>query len=81
MGWYLKFLMQHGTDVSFSLSCINPTRLLTMDFTQEKREDVISKCVANEPKHGEVWQRVRKDPKNAYLTTEEVLKEVTKELQ
>lgn len=80
-GWYLKFLMQHGTDVSFSLSCINPTRLLTMDFTQEKREDVISKCVANEPKHGEVWQRVRKDPKNAYLTTEEVLKEVTKELQ
>ena len=59
--WYLKFLMQHGTD--------------------EKREDVIAKCVANEPKHGEVWQRVRKDPKNAYLSTKEVLLAVMKQLE
>ena len=59
--WYLKFLMQHGTD--------------------EKREDVISKCDAHEPKHGEVWQRVRKDPKNAYLSTKEVLFEVMKQLE
>ncbi|KAL2404126.1 Pre-mRNA-splicing factor prp1 [Exophiala dermatitidis] len=58
--WYLKFLMQHGTE--------------------EKREDVIAKCIASEPKHGEVWQRVRKDPKNAYLTTREVLFEVMKQL-
>ena len=80
-GWYLKFLMQHGTDVS------QPTRLLTLEMerlmcsAQEKREDVVSKCVATEPKHGEVWQRVRKDPKNAFLTTEEVLKIVVDELQ
>ena len=59
--WYLKFLMQHGTD--------------------EKREDVMAKCVANEPKHGEAWQRVRKDPKNAYLSTKEVLLEVMKQLE
>ncbi|EXJ82672.1 hypothetical protein A1O3_06486 [Capronia epimyces CBS 606.96] len=59
--WYLKFLMQHGTD--------------------EKREDVISKCVTSEPKHGEVWQRVRKDPKNAYLSTKEVLLEVMNQLE
>jgi pre-mRNA-processing factor 6 len=59
--WYLKFLMQHGTD--------------------EKREDVVEKCVANEPKHGEVWQRIRKDPKNAYLSTKEVLLEVVKHLE
>ncbi|KAK5192067.1 U4/U6 x U5 tri-snRNP complex subunit Prp1 [Exophiala xenobiotica] len=59
--WYLKFLMQHGTD--------------------DKREDVISKCVSSEPKHGEVWQRVRKDPKNAYLSTKEVLMEVMKQLE
>lgn len=58
--WYLKFLVQHGTE--------------------EKREDVISKCVANEPKHGEIWQRVRKDPKNAYLSTKEVLLETIKQL-
>ncbi|KIV83423.1 hypothetical protein PV11_05452 [Exophiala sideris] len=59
--WYLKFLMQHGTD--------------------DKRQDVIAKCVSNEPKHGEVWQRVRKDPKNAYLSTKEVLTEVMKQLE
>lgn len=49
--------------------------------TQEKREDVISRCIAIEPKHGEVWQRIRKDPKNAQFTTEEVLKRVVNELQ
>ncbi|EXJ90788.1 hypothetical protein A1O1_03892 [Capronia coronata CBS 617.96] len=59
--WYLKFLMQHGTD--------------------EKREDVIAKCVVSEPKHGEVWQRVRKDPKNAYLSTKEVLLDVMDQLE
>ncbi|KPI39374.1 Pre-mRNA-splicing factor prp1 [Cyphellophora attinorum] len=59
--WYLKFLIQHGTE--------------------EKRADVISKCVANEPKHGEVWQRVRKEPKNAGLGTEEVLQKVVQELK
>lgn len=53
-GWYLKFLMQHGTD--------------------EKKEDVISKCVLSEPKHGEIWQAVAKDPVNAYKGTEEILK-------
>lgn len=53
-GWYLKFLMQHGTD--------------------EKREDVILKCVLSEPKHGEIWQAVAKDPANAYKGTEEILK-------
>ncbi|MCJ1424679.1 hypothetical protein MMC29_002567 [Sticta canariensis] len=53
-GWYLKFLIQHGTE--------------------EKREDVIAKCVLSEPKHGEIWQTVAKDPANAYQCTEDVLK-------
>ncbi|MCJ1469044.1 hypothetical protein MMC07_007676 [Pseudocyphellaria aurata] len=52
-GWYLKFLMQHGT--------------------KEKREDVISKCVLSEPRHGEIWQTVAKDPANAYKSTEQIL--------
>jgi hypothetical protein len=56
----------------------NVTNLL---FPQEKREDVIAKCVASEPKHGEVWQRIRKDPKNAYLSTKEVLLEVMNQLE
>ena len=28
---------------------------------QEKREDVMQKCIQNEPKHGEMWQSVAKD--------------------
>lgn len=54
--WYLKFLVQHGTE--------------------EKRADVVNKCVLSEPKHGEIWQSVSKDPANARLGTEEVLKKV-----
>lgn len=80
--WYLKFLMQHGTDVStLGISTHGVCTRLTSLSTQEKREDVIAKCVASEPKHGEVWQRVRKDPKNAYLSTKEVLLEVMKQLE
>jgi pre-mRNA-processing factor 6 len=78
--WYLKFLMQHGTDVSIPgapFQSHSPRLILA----QEKREDVISKCVSSEPKHGEVWQRVRKDPKNAYLSTKEVLMEAMKQLE
>lgn len=44
--------------------------------TEEKRADVISKCVLTEPKHGEVWQSVSKDPANARKSTEEILKMV-----
>ena len=40
---------------------------------QEKRSDLLSKCVASEPKHGEVWQSVAKDPENANKSTEEIL--------
>ncbi|KAI1389558.1 pre-mRNA splicing factor [Hypoxylon trugodes] len=49
--------------------------------TDEKREEVVSKCVSVEPRHGEVWQRIAKDPKNAKKGVEEVLKMVTAELQ
>lgn len=70
--WYYKFLLQHGTEVSFAHSFLIGN---SSDFTsQEKRSDVVSKCVSTEPKHGEVWQSVAKDPANAYKSTEEVLK-------
>ena len=47
---------------------------------QEKREDVISKCVLSEPKHGELWQDVAKDPRNAYKGVEEILNLVASRL-
>ena len=82
--WYYKFLLQHGTDVcSFSFPPLSSSPLvleknssLTIYLTQEKRADVISKCVLSEPKHGEIWQSIAKDPENAYKSTEDILKMV-----
>lgn len=53
-------------------------RFLMQHGTEEKRREVVEKCVANEPRHGEVWQRVRKEPANKALGTEEVLKRVVR---
>jgi pre-mRNA-processing factor 6 len=52
-----------------------------LTLAQEKREDVIAKCVVSAPKHGEVWQGVAKDPKHARLGTEEILKLVVDKLE
>lgn len=49
--------------------------------TDEKREEVISKCVLSEPKHGEVWQAVAKDSKNWGKGIEEILKLVAAKLE
>ncbi len=47
---------------------------------QEKRENVISKCVVSEPKYGEVWESVAGHPRNAAKSTEELLKMVAQRL-
>jgi pre-mRNA-processing factor 6 len=41
----------------------------------------MAKCVVSAPKHGEVWQSVAKEPKNANLGTEEILKMVVDQLE
>ena len=51
-------------------------KFLLQHGTPEKQADLVSKCVLNDPKHGEEWTRVAKDPKNAGLGIEEVLKKV-----
>lgn len=80
--WYYKFLLQHGTEVGSPFPRgVSEFRLLTGVALQEKRGDVISKCVLNEPRYGEYWQRIAKDPKNARKGTEEILKLVTAELE
>lgn len=55
-------------------------KFLTQHGTEEKRSEVVEKCRASEPSHGEVWQRVDKDPKNAGMRTEEVLMKVVEML-
>jgi len=49
-------------------------KFLMQHGTDEKRADVLAKAVVSEPRHGELWQSVAKDPKNAGKGTEEVLK-------
>jgi pre-mRNA-processing factor 6 len=48
---------------------------------QEKRADVLSKCVLSEPRHGEIWQNVAKDPQNIMKRTEEILELVVAKLE
>ncbi|KAI0907429.1 PRP1 splicing factor [Ustulina deusta] len=55
-------------------------KFLVEHGTPEKREEVIKKCVGVEPRHGEVWQRFAKDPKNAQKGIEEILKIVAAEV-
>ncbi|KAL6235394.1 hypothetical protein BDW75DRAFT_209729 [Aspergillus navahoensis] len=55
-------------------------KFLLQHGTDEKRADVISKCVLSEPKHGEIWQSIAKDPANAYKSTEDILKLVADSL-
>ncbi|PTB74689.1 hypothetical protein M440DRAFT_1423680, partial [Trichoderma longibrachiatum ATCC 18648] len=56
-------------------------KFLVQHGTDEKRADMVTKCVLNEPRHGEVWQAVAKNPKNAKKSVEEILKLVAAELE
>ncbi|KAL1952612.1 hypothetical protein VTO42DRAFT_4684 [Malbranchea cinnamomea] len=49
-------------------------KFLLQHGTDEKRSDLLSKCIAAEPKHGEIWQSIAKDPDNANKSIEEILK-------
>lgn len=51
-------------------------KFLLQHGTPEKMQDVLGKLAITEPRHGEIWASVRKDPRNARLTTEGVLKKV-----
>ncbi|KAI0472885.1 pre-mRNA splicing factor [Xylariaceae sp. FL0804] len=55
-------------------------RFLQEHGTAEKRAEVVAKCAAVEPRHGEAWQPVAKDPRNAGKGVEEILKLVAAEL-
>ncbi|KAJ1410619.1 Tetratricopeptide-like helical domain superfamily [Sesbania bispinosa] len=44
--------------------------------TEENQKDVLKRCVAAEPKHGEKWQAVSKAVENSHQPTESILKKV-----
>ncbi|KAI9688284.1 MAG: hypothetical protein M1820_010296 [Bogoriella megaspora] len=49
-------------------------KFLNQHGTDEKRAEVVAKATLAEPKYGEFWQSVVKDPKNKGKSTEELLK-------
>ena len=49
-------------------------KFLLQHGTEEKLQDTLAKVALAEQKHGEIWQSVAKDPKNARKSTEEILK-------
>lgn len=77
MTWFEKAIL---ADSDFGDAWAWYYKFLTQHGTEEKRRDVVSKCVVSEPKHGEVWQSVAKDPVNFNKTTEEILLLVAEEL-
>lgn len=56
-------------------------KFLKMHGEEEKRGDVLVKLGITEPRHGEVWQRVAKDPRRRWRGVEEVLEAVVGELE
>ncbi|KAJ3023170.1 Pre-mRNA-processing factor 6 [Thoreauomyces humboldtii] len=55
-------------------------RFETMHGDDAGRADLVTKCVAADPAHGERWQAARKDLKNVGKSTEEVLHLVASQL-
>lgn len=72
--WFEKAIVLDG-DVGDSWAWYY--KFLLQHGTEEKRQEVVSKCVSNDPRHGEYWQSIAKDPCNAKANTETVLKLVT----
>ena len=56
-------------------------KFLLQHGTEEKKAEVVAKCVQNEPRHGEKWQSIRKAPENATKGVEEILMLVAKVLE
>lgn len=56
-------------------------KFLVEHGTQEKRDEVVSKCVSVEPRYGETWTSISKDPKNIGKGVEDILKLVAAELR
>ena len=48
--------------------------------TEEQQEAVVRRCVEAEPKHGEVWCRVKKSVKNWHDEDDVLLKKTVKEI-
>jgi pre-mRNA-processing factor 6 len=78
MQWFEKALV---VDSDYGDSWAWYMKFLNQHGTDEKKAEVLDKCTMSEPRHGEVWARIAKDPKNAGRSTEEILKMAVEQIQ
>ncbi|KAI9820440.1 MAG: hypothetical protein M1832_003773 [Thelocarpon impressellum] len=76
-GWFEKAILA-DSDLGDSWAWF--VKFLSMHGTEEAQADAIARCVASEPRHGELWAAVAKDPANTRKSVEEVLKLVMEKL-
>jgi len=69
--WFTKALV---LDPDFGDAWVWYWRFLEQHGTEEKKGEVLAKAAMAEPRHGELWQRVRKDPRFARESVEGVLR-------
>ena len=56
-------------------------RFLLQHGTPERQAELAAKCALNDPRHGEAWTAISKDPRHADKKTEEILKMVAASLK
>ncbi|KAF1940735.1 hypothetical protein EJ02DRAFT_435380 [Clathrospora elynae] len=71
INWFTKAIT---LDSSIGDSYVYFFKFLQQHGTEEKLQELISTATMSEPKYGEIWQSVAKDPKNARKSVEEILK-------
>ena len=76
--WFTKAVV---LDPDFGDGWVWYYKFLEQHGTEEKKAEVVERCIGSEPRHGEVWQAVAKDLKNAKKSVEEILKLVAAELE
>lgn len=65
-------------DPDFGDAWANFYKFEIMFGTDEHQQEVLKRCIAAEPKHGEEWCKVSKDIKNWRFKTEDILKALVK---
>lgn len=76
--WFTKAIV---LDPDFGDAWVWYYKFLEQHGTEEKKAEVIERCIGAEPRHGEIWQSVRKDPKNYRKDLKEILKIATAKAQ
>ncbi|KAF1848321.1 uncharacterized protein K460DRAFT_334243 [Cucurbitaria berberidis CBS 394.84] len=69
--WFTKAIV---LDPDYADGWIWFYKFLEQHGTEEKKGEVLSKAAMAEPRHGEIWQSVAKNPKFARLSVEEKVK-------